>query len=115
MYVTIFLKAAELISALAFLFYGFQFIFNPKFTTEFERYKLPALRQLTGILEIAGALGIVGGHFYHHSVWLAALGLAILMIFAIITRIRIRDTFIQILPAVVLLALNVFIVWGELQ
>ena len=100
---------AQCLSIAAFGSYGAACFVSPHITHEFERYRLPHLRRLTGILEIAGALGLLVGLWFDPLRILAAASLAMLMVFAILARFRIRDSLVAMSPALFLLALNVFI------
>ena len=77
---------------------------------EFERYKVPQMRQLTGVLQIAGALGIVVGYWFRPLLALSAGGLMLMMVYAVITRFKIRDPLYAALPAFSLALLNAYIV-----
>ena len=77
---------------------------------EFERYKVPQLRQLTGALQIAGALGIVAGYWFRPLLALSAGGLALMMTYAVITRFKIHDPIYAAIPAFSLALLNAYIV-----
>ena len=101
------LLTAQLLSFLAFLFYGYVCVFTDKLVSEFERYGLSHMRVLTGCLEIVGALGVLCGIRYSTIGVLASLGLALMMICAVYVRIKIRDSLLQTLPAIVLLLVNV--------
>jgi hypothetical protein len=92
-----------------FLGYGSLCLFSDGMVEEFRRYGLGRFRRLVGLLEIAGALGLIAGFVVHPLTVLSATGLSALMFFAVLARIRVRDTVIQTLPAVVLLAANLFI------
>ncbi len=92
-----------------FLFYGFACLFFDGMVEEFERYGLSRYRRLTGSLEILGAVGLMAGYVLPGVTLLASAGLAILMLLGTATRIRVRDTPMQTLPAVVLLLVNAFI------
>ncbi|MFD2550860.1 DoxX family protein [Bizionia sediminis] len=87
-------------SSLAFLYFGINCFVSNFIKTEFLRYGLPKYRQLTGYLQIAGALGLLYGYYYKPS-WLlaASVGLSILMLAGFVVRIRIKDSFFQSLPA----------------
>ncbi len=100
---------AQCLSAIAFASYGVACFFSPHIRSEFERYRLAGLRRITGFLEIAGAAGLLAGFFYDPLRILAAGCLALLMTFAILARVRIKDSFLAMLPAIVLLVLNIFI------
>lgn len=103
---------AQIISIVAFLAFGLACLYSPRFVAEFERYRLPKFRRLTGILEIAGALGLLVGFVYEPLRILSAACLALLMVCGIIARARIKDTFVDMLPALVLMILNLFICLG---
>jgi uncharacterized membrane protein YfcA len=78
---------------------------------EFERYGLARFRILVGILECLGALGLLVGYFNRPVLVLAAAGLMLTMLLGIATRIRIGDSLVRTLPAIVLLILNAFVLW----
>ena len=101
-------EVARALSAIAFLFYGIACLISPRMDAEFERYGLARFRRLIGALECLGALGLVVGHFNRPVLVLSAAGLTLTMLMAIATRIRIGDSLVQTLPAIVLLALNAF-------
>lgn len=100
---------AQCLSAAAFAAYGVACFFSAHLEREFKRYRLAKLRRLTGFLEIAGALGLIAGFYFDPLRVLAAGCLALLMTFAILARLRVNDSFIAMLPAIVLLVLNIFI------
>lgn len=102
--------AAQIISAVSFLWYGASCLFSKHMVTEFQRYRLSPWRKLTGILQLLGSLGLIIG-FYHPGIaMISGLGLAIMMLFGIMARIRIHDSLIQTLPAVIYFCLNLFLV-----
>ena len=94
------------VSAAAFLGYGIACLASPHMDAEFKRYGLARFRRLVGSLECLGALGLLVGHFSHPVLVLAAGGLTLLMVLAVVTRVRIGDSLVQTLPAIVLLVLN---------
>jgi len=106
---------ATALSVVLFLFYGAAVLFAKGMKDEFDRFGLSNLRQLTGALEMLGALGLVAGQFVPVLVSLSAGGLTVLMALGTFTRIRVRDSLEQTMPAVVLLLVNAFIVWYALS
>jgi hypothetical protein len=100
---------AQLISIFAFLAYGIACFVSKELVLEFQRYRLPYLRRLTGFLEIAGSLGLALGFIYDPLRILSAGCLSLLMVFGILARMRIKDPLFAMLPAIALLLLNLFI------
>lgn len=99
----------SMINALSFLTYGFLCLFTNHMKSEFERYNLAKYRKLVGVLEILGGSGIIIGLYSQTIYLLAALGLSLLMLLGIMTRIKVKDSFLQILPATFLLLINLFL------
>ena len=102
-------EIARALSAAAFLGYGIACLVTPRMKAEFERFGLARFRRLVGVLECLGALGLLAGHFNRPVLVLAAAGLVLTMIMGIATRVRVGDSLVQTLPAIVLLALNAFV------
>ena len=102
-------EIARALSAIAFLSYGIVCLVSPRMEAEFKRYGLARFRRPIGALECLGALGLVAGEFNRPVLVMAAAGLTLTMLMAIATRIRIGDSLVQTLPAIVLLALNAFL------
>ena len=106
----IFLDLAECVSAAAFGWYGLTCFFSQTMIAEFDRWRLPALRILTGVLQLAGSVGLIVGHFFSRPLLLfSSAGLALMMLLALFARLRIRDHLAAALPAFSLMLLNVFI------
>ena len=102
--------------ALAYLFSGANKAFRPhdkvkitmEFAEDFKRWQVKVI----GILEILGAVGLILPELLHVAVILtpiAALGLALIQVFAIIVHIRRHDDTKGLLVNVVLLLLALFV------
>ena len=79
---------------------------------EFERYGVSRFRTLVGYLELLGGLGQIVGYYYSHYLFMSAsLGLATLMFMAIILRARLRDPFLEIIPAAGLFMINAYLLY----
>jgi uncharacterized membrane protein YphA (DoxX/SURF4 family) len=102
------LLVARVLTGAAFLVYGALCLASPTMTAEFERYGLPRLRVLIALLEIAGALGLVLGPT-PRLIAAAAIGLSLLMLGALVVRVRIEDPWQAMLPAFGLLLVNAWI------
>lgn len=102
-------EVSRVLSAVAFLFYGLSCLFSPHMVREFERYGVARMRRLTGLLEVAGALGLLVGILYPPLLLAASGGLALLMLLGVATRIRIRDPLRAMVPALVLFLVNGYV------
>ena len=105
---------ANALSVLVFLYFGSMCLFGDGMREDFERFGLSRLRRLTGALEVLGALGLVAGLFIHALAIVSGAALALLMVLGLVTRVRQRDSLIQMLPAAVLVAINVYIAWSAM-
>ena len=102
-------EASRILSIVAFLFYGWLCLASDHMIPEFERYGLAKFRKLTGALELMGAVGLLVSYALQQLVAISAGGISLLMILAVNTRVRIHDPLLQILPALLLGALNAYI------
>jgi len=96
-------------SGLAFLGYGVACLCFGGMKAEFERYGLTEFRRWIGCLEILGGLGLWLGFYVTAFSILASAGLAVLMIIGVLVRWRLRDTWVQMAPAMLLGGVNMLI------
>ena len=108
------LNIARSVVIAAFVGYGIACLLSQRSVAEFRRYGLPSFRILTGVLEVAGGLGVLAGLFYRPLLILASGGLAVLMFLGVLVRLRIRDPLIAAAPALLLMFLNLLILAGAL-
>jgi hypothetical protein len=97
------------LSIVLFLYYGLRCLFSDAMADEFERFGIPRFRKLTGSLEVLGALGLLVGQVVSPLVVVASGGLALLMALGVMIRVRVRDSLVDMLPAIVLMLLNLYI------
>ena len=95
---------------LLFLYYGMACLVTRTMVDEFERFGLSRFRRLTGLLEVLGGLGLLVSYVVPELVPMASSGLALLMVLGIAARVRVRDSLLQILPALILMLVNLFLV-----
>jgi uncharacterized membrane protein YphA (DoxX/SURF4 family) len=76
---------------------------------EFKRFGLEKLGLLTIILELLGAVGLLIGLKFNILLIIASLGLALLMFFGLIVRMRLKDNLWVSLPALFYMLLNAYI------
>lgn len=93
-------------SGISFLFFGIICLYSNYMVLEFKRYDLEKFRILVGVLQLLGSVGLFIGLFYKNWAILASLGLAVLMGFGFMVRIKIKDAFILALPSLFYALLN---------
>jgi len=101
---------AQGLSILAFGWYGTITLVSGDMVPEFERYGLGRLRVLTAWLQIAGSLALLAGYVFRPLLLLGAAGFTAMMLLAVLVRMRIRDPIHMMIPALVLMCLNLFLV-----
>lgn len=102
-------QVLKVVSISAFLFYGLSVLFANAMQREFDRYGMARFRKLTGVLEVAGALGLIAGYFLPVLTVAAAGGLSLLMALGIVVRFRAGDTLAETLQAGGMMLINLFI------
>lgn len=102
-------QACKVLSIALFLYYGLAVLVSNAMVTEFERFGLLRFRKFTGVLELLGALGLILGYFAPQLTAVAAGGLTVLMAAGVIVRIRCRDSLVDMLPATVMMLMNLYI------
>ena len=107
------LQILVLFISISFFFYGLGCFYSPTMFEEFKRFGLtPLQRKLTGLFQVAGALGLAGGFYFFPLIgFLAAIGLTILMGLGFGVRIKIKDDFLKSFPSLFFALLNLFVVF----
>lgn len=112
---TLAVRIAFVLSVTLFLGYGVSCLFMGAMVEEFARYNLSRFRRLVGLLEVLGALGLLGSIVVPLLVFPSSVGLALLMALGVMTRVRVRDPLIEAIPAAVLMVINLFLCVAALQ
>jgi len=103
------------VSISLFIPYGLLVLFADGMVEEFDRFGLQRYRRLTGVLEVLGATGLAVGYLVPAVTVFSATGLAVLMLLGIAVRVRVRDRFVEMLPAAFLLMVNALIAVVAIQ
>lgn len=103
------LTILSLISSLSFIGYGIAYFKSPQMKSEFKRFGLEKAGALTAVLELLGAVGLLAGLKFHLILLISAGGLAILMFLGVAIRIKVKDSFWTLLPALFFMILNSYI------
>jgi hypothetical protein len=112
---TLAVRIAFVLSVVLFLSYGVSCLFMGAMVEEFARYDLTRFRRLVGLLEVLGALGLLGSLVVPLLVFPSTAGLALLMALGVITRVRVRDPWTDAIPAGVLMGINLFLFGAAVQ
>lgn len=96
-------------SAISFLGYGLGCFVSDYLKREFDRYGFASLRALIGGLQLCAAAGLLSGLSQPWMGRAAAGGLALMMLVGVVVRIKIKDTFLQTIPALFYLVMNTYI------
>ena len=112
---TLAVRIAFVLSVTLFLGYGVSCLFMGAMVEEFARYNLSRFRRLVGLLEVLGALGLLGSIVVPLLIVPSSVGLALLMALGVITRVRVGDPLTEAIPATVLMVINLFLCVAALQ
>ena len=96
-------------SSLSFLGYGIVYFTSSKMKLEFKRFGLEKVGALTAILELLGAVGLLVGLKITSILLISSGGLALLMFFGVVVRIKVKDSILVSLPAAFYMLLNAYI------
>jgi len=101
---------ATFFSGISFLFFGTSCLTSAYMKSEFIRYGFDRQRELTGYLQVLGGLGLLIGYWLTPLLaFLAAVGLALMMLVGFGVRLKIRDSFWASSPAFIFAALNIYL------
>jgi len=103
-----------LFSSASFIIYGVSYFFTPHMKNEFKRFGLEKFGVLTAILEIVGAVGLLVGLFSTPILLISSGGLALLMFFGLLARVRVKDSLRVSLPAILFMILNTYVFYTTL-
>ncbi len=99
-----------LFSAVSFIYYGTICLVSKKMAKEFERFRLSGTQRIiTGVFQLLGSIGLLIGLQLPLFGLIASGGLALLMLLGFLTRIKIQDSLVQSLPALLYLFLNAYL------
>lgn len=104
-----------LCSVALFSYYGIASLTSDDLIKEFDRWGMSGLRRLTAAFELGGALGLLVGLFIPVVALVASAGLCLMMILATVVRIRIRDPFYAMIPAIMLAVINAYLVFATIS
>ena len=101
-------------SGVSFVIYGILLFNSSRMKADFERFELKKYTNLVGALEILGGLGLIVGIVFEILLTISSFGLATLMLLGVFTRLKVRDNFELIIPALFFLVLNSYIFYESI-
>ena len=104
---------AILMSSLSFLIYGAMLLKLESMQLEFKRFQLEKFMILTGILELLGGAGLLVGFYIDFILLFSSAGLGLLMFFAFLVRLKMKDSFLVSLPSLFFMVLNFYIFYSN--
>ncbi len=107
-----FYKALILISASSFFFYSVRSIFSNHMISEYSRWGLSRARIFISLLQFLLALSLIMGLWNLYLLLISSFFLTVMMIFAILVRVKIKDSLLDSVPAVFYALLNLSICYS---
>ena len=101
-------------SAVSFIFYGITSFFSKRMLTEYARWGYKNQRILLGCLQLLGGVGLLIGIGNSLLLSVASFLLTFMMITAIFVRIKIKDSIVQMSPAIFYTLVNFVILYNSL-
>lgn len=101
--------------SISFIFYSLDSIFSKKMKDEFRRWGFDKFRILISLIQLFSGITLLMSFFYPFLVIYCSLIFFVMMTGAIFVRIRIKDSFLDTLPALLYFILNAIIIYIELQ
>ena len=101
--------------SLSFIFYALSALFSKKMKDEFTRWGFQKFRILLSCVQLLSGFFLLLSFFYPFLVIYCSSIFLIMMLGAIFVRIRIKDSFIDTLPALFYFFLNAVIIYIELR
>jgi len=101
-------------SALSFIFYGITSFFSKRMVSEYARWGYSNQRILLGCMQLLGGIGLLVGLTNSVLLSVASFLLTFMMITAVLVRIKIKDSLINMFPAVFYTVLNFIILYNSL-
>ena len=105
------LYTVVIFTSFSFIIYGYTSFISNRMISEYERWGFKSYRKLIGGLQIIGGLGLILGLTFNFLLVITSICFVIMMFFAIVIRVRIKDNITDILPAITYLFLNLLILY----
>ena len=101
-------------SSFSFIFYSINSLYSKRLITEFERWGYAKFRYLIAFFQFLAGIGFIIGIYFTSLITIVSFLLSVMMFVAIYVRIKIKDNFIQIFPAIFYTLLNLIIFYNSI-
>jgi len=108
-------KILLVFSTISFIFYGITSFFSKRMVSEYSRWGYSNQRILLGFVQMMGGIGLIAGINNSIILSLVSFLLTFMMITAVFVRIKIKDSFTNMFPAIFYCALNFIIFYNSLN
>jgi hypothetical protein len=108
-------KICILISSVSFIAFSVSYFTSPHMKKEFKRFGLEKIGLLTIILQLIGATGLIIGLKFNPILTISSFGLALIMLFGLMVRIKLKDSVWISLPALFYMGLNTYIFFASIN
>ena len=105
--------AIIMFNATSFIIYGISSFFSERMRKEYVRWGYNKERKLIGFFQILGGIGLIIGLYIPKFLYVSSFMLSIIMLLAIVVRIKIKDGIIEMLPAITYLFLSLVIFFNN--
>jgi uncharacterized membrane protein YphA (DoxX/SURF4 family) len=95
-----------LFSAFSFIIYGINSFFSKRMMSEYERWGFKNQRIILGCCQLLGGLGLLVGLLIPLMLSVASFLLTCMMLTAVFVRIRIKESVLKMLPALLYVLVN---------
>mgnify|MGYP001200131297 CR=1 FL=1 len=109
------IKIIILFISFSFLLYGFSALLSKNMKAEFERWGFQKYRLLISCTQLLCGFCLLLSFIYQFLLIYSTSILFIMMLGAVFVRIRIKDSFLEILPALIYLFLNAIMIYMEIS
>ena len=101
-------------SAISFIFYSINSLYSKRLISEFDRWGYGKFRILIASFQLLAGIGFIIGLYFSFLISMVSFLLSVMMLVAIFVRIKVKDSVIEIFPAIFYASLNLIIFYNSI-
>ena len=101
-------------SAISFIFYSINSLYSKRLISEFDRWGYGKFRILIASFQLLSGIGFIIGLYFSFLISIVSFLLLVMMLVAIFVRIKVKDSVIEIFPAIFYASLNLIIFYNSI-